>query len=399
MILFTVTWALSGVGVATGAIVARYLGRKDHKTASEAAGQGLILGGAVGLLLTVGGILYAETVLNWIDTPPDVIGHGTRYMQIVFAGSIFRMLSFVGSGVLRAAGDTRTPMWSTALMNLFNVAGNWVLIFGIGPFPRLETDGAALATGLSFLIGSAVIFIKLFHSDSLIHISALQIRRLIPSIQKTIIRIALPNMGEQLLFQGAYWIFLWIVTSLGTIALAAHFMAVRIESFSYMPVYGLAIAVSTLVGQNLGAGKIHLAELAVRRALQIGIGFSAVIGILFVAAPGMFVAMFSPQAEVFPLACLCVQIAALDLPGDTILMMCTSAMRGAGDTITPMLISVFGAVFLRVGVIYLFAIVWDMGLPGVWYGTVVDWTLRGVAGYVLYKRGRWKRVQLQISSD
>ncbi len=126
--------------------------------------------------------------------------------------------------------------------------------------------------------------------------------------------------------------------------------------------------------------------------MQCGMIFTVVIGIAFILVPGYFVGMFSAQPEVFPLACLCVQIAALDLPGDTILMMCTAAMRGAGDTITPMVISVVGAVFLRVGVIYLFAIVWNTGLPGVWYGTVVDWSLRGVAGYLLYRRGRWKRV-------
>jgi putative MATE family efflux protein len=394
MIMMTVTFSLSGVGIAAGAIVARNIGRKDHASASEAAGQGMLLGTMIGVVVTVLGMMFAETVLMWLGTPSDVIEAGTRYLQIVFAGSIFRMVSFVGGGVLRAAGDTRTPMWASAGMNLFNVVGNLVLIFGLGPFPRMETDGAALATCLSFVVGAVVIVLRLFRSGGLIHVSFDQIRRYIPSVQKSIIRISLPNMAEQLLFQGGYWIFLWIVTSLGTVSLAAHFMAVRVESFSYMPVFGLAVAVSTLVGQNLGAGRVDLAEIAVRRSMQIGMAFTVVIGAAFIAMPEPFVAMFSPEAAVFPLACLCVQIAALDLPGDTILMMCTAAMRGAGDTITPMVISVIGAVFLRVGVIYLFAITWEMGLPGVWYGTVVDWTVRGAAGYILYKRGRWKRIQL-----
>jgi Na+-driven multidrug efflux pump len=75
-------------------------------------------------------------------------------------------------------------------------------------------------------------------------------------------------------------------------------------------------------------------------------------------------------------------------------MMCTAAMRGAGDTVTPLLISVFGAVLLRIGVIYLLVMVWGLGLAGVWYGTAIDWTVRGLLGYTLYRRGRWKKVEL-----
>lgn len=394
MILFTVTFAFYGIGVAASAIVARNLGRRDTATASEAAGQGLLLGALIGIVLTVVGLRYSRFALTALGTAPDVIDQAKSYLDIVFAFSLIRFVLFVGSGILRAAGDTRTPMWSTGIMNLFNIIGDWVLIFGVGPFPRMGSDGAALATGLSFVVGAGIILFKLLRPGPGFYVIGRDIRRLNGRHMKTIIQIALPNLGEQLFLQGAYWLFLWMVTSLGTTPLAAHFMAVRVESLSFMPVFGLSVAVATIVGQSLGAGRSDLAELAVKRAAVLGTASMIVLGGIFVAIPGLFVRLFSPTVDVYDLAAVCVQISALELPTSALLMIYMGAMRGAGDTLSPMLISFFGAVFLRVGVIYLLTIRLGLGLPGIWYGTAIDWGLRATVGYALFRRGRWKQVKI-----
>lgn len=394
MVLFTVIFMFYGIGVATGAIVARNLGRKDHAAASAAASQGLILGANLGLALTALGLAYGGWALTMLGTEPEVIAAATSYMDIVFSFSLVRLVLYIGSGILRASGDTMTPMWATGIMNVFNIAGDWVLIFGIGPFPRMGIDGAALATGLSYFIGATIVFIKLFRTRYDFHLRIRDFRRMDFPLTKSILQIALPNIGEQTVIQSAYWAFLWIVTSLGTTALAAHFMAIRIEMFSFMPVFGLSMAVATIVGQSLGAGKPDLAELTVKRSAVIGTIAMACLGIVFVTIPEALISVFSPAPEVHRLAAMCVRISALELISSALLMIFSSAMRGAGDTVSPMLISFFGAIFVRVAVIYLLAIEWGWGLPGVWWGTVIDWGLRAVVGYMLFRWGRWKRVVL-----
>ncbi|MBM3263896.1 MAG: MATE family efflux transporter [candidate division Zixibacteria bacterium] len=393
MVLFTVVFTFFGVGVATGAIVARNLGRGDRGAAGKAAGQGILLGTGVGALLAVAGILWGEWLLAGLGTDLEVIDAASGYMYLVFLFSPVQMYMYIASGILRSAGDTKTPMWSTGIMNVFNIVGDWVLIFGIGPFPEMGIEGAALATGLSYLVGAAVLSAKLF-APLPIHVPLFSMFRIDLDILRTLFRISLPNIGEQVVLQGAYFMFMWMVTGLGTTALAAHFMAIRVEMISFMPVFGLSMAVSTVVGQSLGAGRPEIAELAVRRSARIGLFSMGALCLVFIGVPGLFVSMFSPTPDVYALSVLCVRLAALELPTSALLMIYGGAMRGAGDTLSPMLISLFGAIFLRIGVIYLLVVLWGGGLPGVWLGTAIDWGIRTIIGYVLFRRGRWKKVNL-----
>ena len=394
MILFTVIFVFYGVGVATGAIVARNLGRNDTTSASQAAGQGIILAVSIGLVIAVLGLMYGEWAMAMLGTEPDVIERARNYMHIIFGFSVARMFIYIGSGILRAAGDTKTPLRATAIMNAFNILGDWVLIFGIGPFPEMGIEGAALATGLSYCIGASILVYKLFWSQFVFSIRRRDLFAFHSGFMRTIIRVALPNIGEQMVTQGAYFAFIGIVTSLGTTAMAAHFMAIRVEMISFMPVFGLSMAVSTIVGQSLGAQKPDIAELAVKKSARIGLIAMSVLAALFIAVPGSLVSIYSPTPDVYALAVLCIRIAALELPSSALLMIYAGAMRGAGDTFSPMLIGLFGAIFLRIGVLYLLTIELGWGLSGVWWGTVIDWGVRACIAYVLFRRGRWKKIEL-----
>ncbi len=394
MILFTVVFVFYGIGVATGAIVARNLGRNDRKSAAEAAGQGIIVGTSIGLIIASLGLIFGEDLMVLLGTEPEVVARAQEYMPIVFAFSVVRLFIYTGSGILRAAGDTRTPMWITGIMNVFNILADWVLIFGIGPFPELGITGAALATGSAYVLGASLLVYRLFHRNARFRLHGSDLGRIRPEYMRTIVRIALPNVGEQMVMQSAYFSFIWIVTSLGTTALTAHFMTIRVEMVSFMPVFGLSMAVATIVGQSLGAERPEIAELTVKKAARIGLIAMSALGVIFVAVPGALVGIYSPAPDVYALAVLCVRIAALELPTSAVLMIYTGAMRGAGDTLSPMLISIFGAIFLRIGMMYVLVIGLGWGLPGVWYGTAIDWGVRLLIAYFLFRRGRWKRVVL-----
>jgi putative MATE family efflux protein len=394
MLVHYITFPLWGIGTAVGAIVSRNIGRQDRVAAEQGAGQGLLLAGLSGAIFTVVGFLYGRDILLLLGTPPEVIEPCTDYLVTVLAFNTFYSVRMVGSSILRALGDTKTPMIATAAMNVFNIAANYVLIYGIGPFPRMETTGVALASGLSFVISAVMVCWKLFDHPGGFRIGLGNIVRLRRAVMGNIMRIAAPSFSEMILMRIGGFTYLWIVTGLGTVPLAAHFMTLRVESLAFMPSFGLSMAVPPIVGQALGAGQIDIVRLAVKRTIKLGFWAMNVVALVFLLFPGMFVQIFSPEPEAYALATLCVQIAALELAGVTVSMIYGGAMRGAGDTVSPMIITFMGSVVIRVPLVYILAITFGWGLAGVWAATAVDWILRAGAGYVLFKRERWTRVNV-----
>lgn len=394
MLVHYITFPIWGIGTAAGAIVSRNIGRRDTAAAQDAAGQGLLLAIFSGTTFTLVGFVYGREILVLLGTPTNVVEPGTDYLVTVLAFNIFYSVRMIGSSILRAAGDTKTPMVATGVMNLFNIGANYVLIYGIGPFPRLETTGVALASGLSFVISAAIVFWKLFRNPVGFQILAGHFLAFRRRVLANIMRIAAPSFGEMILMRIGGFTYLWIIISLGTIPLAAHFMTLRVESLAFMPSFGLSMAVPPIVGQALGAGRSDIAQLAVNRTIKLGFWAINTLAVVFVLVPGFFVQIFSPEPEAYALASLCVQIAALELAGVTVNMIYGGAMRGAGDTVSPMIITFMGSVVVRISLVYLFAISLGWGLAGVWAATAVDWILRATAGYILFRRGRWMRVKV-----
>ena len=164
MLVHYITFPLWGIGTAAGAIVSRNIGRQDTAAAQDGAGQGLLLAIFSGMIFTVVGFLYGRDILVLLGTPDEVLEPCTNYLVTVLAFNTFYSVRMVGSSILRAVGDTKTPMIATGVMNVFNIGANYVLIYGVGPFPRLETTGVALASGLSFVISATIVSWKLFRN-------------------------------------------------------------------------------------------------------------------------------------------------------------------------------------------------------------------------------------------
>ena len=207
--------------------------------------------------------------------------------------------------------------------------------------------------------------------------------------------LSYPVMIERLLTNGAGMIFMKIIALLGTTALAAHNIALRIESIAYMPPWGVSIAVSTIVGQSLGAGKPEVAEKAVKKGLFWIGSFMFFLGILFVLFSKQFVVLFGATPEVIHMAGVVLQISALELPFIAFFAILAGCMRGAGDTKSPLYVMFICLPIFRFGVVYLFAITFGWGLPGVWLATACDWMARVLGLWLLFRRGRWKQVTLK----
>ncbi|MEE9200160.1 MAG: MATE family efflux transporter [Candidatus Brocadiales bacterium] len=391
---FVLTMVFSSSSAGTVSLVARYCGAKDKPTAERVAAQSMLLALVLGLCLAP--LLYfsAVNILYLMSVEPDVATLGAVYFRIVICFLPCRLIMLAGYAAFRGAGDTRTPMLITLVINCLNVLFNWLLIFGIWIFPRMEVAGAAWGTAISYTAGAVIVLVIIFGSRALITIRPGEVFTLDSDIMRRIFRISMPAATDAFLTQVGYLIFLKIVAMLGTASLAAHQIAIRIEAFSFMPGYALAVSTATLVGYSLGAGNENLAKLSMRRSCIYALMVMCTFGALFLLIPGLLASIFSPEPDVKGLVVICVMIAAIEQPALAVYMVYAGGLRGAGDTMSPMMITIVGTLFFHVPVAYLFGIVLGWGLPGIWFGAAIDWILRAIAVYILYRRGRWRRVKV-----
>ncbi|MGB9553024.1 MAG: MATE family efflux transporter, partial [bacterium] len=202
--------------------------------------------------------------------------------------------------------------------------------------------------------------------------------------------LASPAFWEALVFRGAQVVFMRFVSALGEVALAAHQVALSIESLSYMPGWGFAVASTTLGGQFVGAKRPELAERSVTRTLKIGLSILSSFGLIFLAFGDKIALLFGGTPQVLAQAGIAIRLGGLEQPGLAIFMIISGALRGAGDTRSPMIATLFGVFLGRLLLVYLLAFPLGLGLAGVWIATAFDWSLRAGISYYFFKKGAWR---------
>jgi putative MATE family efflux protein len=394
----TFIWIANGlfrsVGVAATAMVARFVGRKDLRMATRVAAQAVVLGTVSALGTAVIGMLLSDNLLRLMGAEPEVVRQGSLYMNVILASSILSFPTFVAGGVMRGAGDTRTPMWIALIQNVWNIVVGYLLIFGVGPLPTLGLLGAGLATSTAGALAGCLALGALLSGRTALQVEPRSLFIWDGTLAWRIVRLALPNLAREGVSRTGHILFMRIVAALGTAALAAHQIAVRVESLSYMPGWGFSLAAATLVGQSLGRGEEDAAVAAVQHTAALACGVMGAIGLGFAFFSHPLVAVFGANQQTLRLAGAALQIAALEQVPIALNMVLSAAFQGAGDTRTPMYVTLFGVLIFRVAVVYAFAIALGWGLRGVWLGTAADWAGRALLTVVLFRRGRWREASV-----
>jgi len=384
----------NALNVGTTALVARFTGAEEPQMASRTLNQALIMSFAVIVLLGVTFFAFAPQIITFMGAEPDVIATGTIYLRVLVPGFILMLLRMVVTAALRGLGDTKTPMKVNIMVNAFNIIGNYLFIFGNFGFPELGVYGAALATSMARGFGAIALLYLLARNHPHMWAGWKKFFNLDLDIIKRIGRVGLPASAEQVIQRIAQVFYLRIVASLGTAALAAHQIALKTESLSYMPAFGLAVATAALVGQNLGAKKPERAHKTGNTSWLFAITSMGIMGILFFFFSEQFMFLFSDDPEVIELGAICLKVVAFaQIPMATHFIFAWG-LRGAGDTRPVFYATAVSTWVGRLGGAYLFVIVLDMGLMGAWMAQVVDWTMRGAYVAWRFHRGGWKKIQV-----
>jgi putative MATE family efflux protein len=392
-----VTWLVSMlvmlVGIGTSALVSRAQGSGNHAEANHFANQAITLAALFGCVVAILNFLAAP----WFATAFNMTGEAYRitvtYLRIESLGHVFVSITIVASAAFRGIGRMKIPMLVFAMMNVVNAFFSVVLMYGLGPAPKLGVNGIVTGTVIAQFVGTCLIVTILVRGRS-----GLQLRRSEMSLNlqraARIMRIGLPAAADGAVMWSGQFIFLLIIARLspnplGEAYLAAHIIAVRFEAFTYLPAVAWGAAVATMIGQSLGAGDIRRAIRAGNEGvLQCGT-LAALLGLFYFFAAPQIYRLMSTDPLVQEAGTRPFRYLALLQPLLATSIIYIAGLRGAGDTRYPLLISLMGAFCVRVPLGYLFGIVLNGGLMGAWMGMFGDMIWRAVGAVIRYHRGRW----------
>lgn len=392
--VITLVYAVAiGLSMAATAIVARRVGEKDELGASQAAVQVIFLGIIVASVISVIGIVYPKEILGLMGGESDLIEEGYGYTQVLMGGNVTIMLLFLINAIFRGAGDASVAMWALVVSNGLNIILDPLFIFGIGPFPELGVQGAAVATTIGR--GTAVIFqlLVLFYGWSRIKIEFKDIVLRI-AVMLNLIKVSLGGIG-QFLIGTSSWVFLMrIMSEFGSEVLAGYTIAIRVMMFTLMPAWGMSNAAATLVGQNLGAKKPERAEKSVWKTGKYSAYFMGLVSIIYLIFAPTIISWFSQEPEVVKNGALCLRIIAAGYIFYGYGMVVINAFNGAGDTKTPTYINFFCFWLFQLPIAYIMAVYLDIGPLGVFLAITLAEVVLSIVAIVLFRKGKWKKVQV-----
>jgi len=382
-----------GLSLSTTAMVARRIGEKDPQGAAVAGVQAIVLGLTTSLLIGLPCLIYAPRLLQLMGASPQVIEVGSGYARIALGGSGAILMLFLNNAIFRGAGDAAIAMRLLWVSNVINLILDPCLIFGLGPFPKLGVTGAALATFTGRSIGVLYQFYRLLRGSERIRILTRQLR-VNMGVLLRLLRVSLTGIMQFAIAHTSWIGLVRIVSIFGSAALAGYTIAIRIVIFLILPSWGLSNAAATLVGQNLGAKRPDRAETSVWRTGFYNMLFLGVVGLFFVFFATPVVRLFTSDPAVVPLASTCLRIISYGNIGYAYGMVMLQAFNGAGDTVTPTIVNLFGFWLLEIPLAYVLALPLRMRSNGVFYSIVAAEGAIALAGILLFRRGYWKRQKI-----
>ena len=393
----TVVWMLFPMlmGLATGtvALVARAVGAGDRAAASAAAGQSLLLAAVFGVGSALLGGLFAERLLDLMGAEPAVLAGGVAYLRVMLWGSFSVFFLFIGNSGLQGAGDALTPMRMLLLANALNIALDPLLIFGLGPLPRLEVAGAAWATLLADSAAAALVLRRLGDGRGALHVRPAHLR-FHAGLAGRLLRIGIPGSGQMLSRSLMAAVLMRLVANFGTAAVAAYGAGLRFHMIVLMPAFALGGAAATVVGQNLGAGRPDRA----RRGAWTAAGMDAVLmvfsGLLLALFAPAFIGVFNADAEVVRIGAKYLRVVSPFYIFAAPAIVLGRALNGAGDSFWPMVMTIVSLWGLQVPMALWLSRRPEFGLDGVWWSMAAATTLHGLLVAAWFRRGHWKSIRV-----
>ena len=382
------------VGIATGAgiVISQSYGARDRAALSMHIGNCLSLAGIATVVIMIVGPLITRPMLQLLGTPASIIDWCTNYLNIFFLGIVGFFFYNMLSGVLRGLGDSFSALGFLLVAAALNVVLDLLFVakFGMG------VAGVSLATVIAQAISAVLCFIKLRRMGDIFDLNwgTLKLRR--KSALK-ILQIGIPSGITQAIMATAGMVVQTLTNSLGETVIACSVSIMRVDGFAMMPNMTFGQAMSVYTGQNVGAGKLDRVDKGVKQGALMAAGCSTLITIVLLVFGRYLFGIFTTTPELIDLAVRMMRLMAVGYICISITQVLGGVMRGAGDTGTPMWISIISTILLRVPCAYLLAYLtrsaaYPNGQPQALFGSLmISWTLGMVISVIVFSTGKWRK--------
>lgn len=402
-----VSWLMSMLmgllGIGMTALVARHWGAGEHTRANIVLNRCLPAAALLGALLTLLVTVGAPAIASLLNMQGETAAVTVQYLRLDAVAHTVSSVSFLCFAALRGAGDMRTPMFVLGCVNIVNMVISASLVFGLGPWPAVGitqqflpawgVEGIVVGTVAARLLGGVLILVLLARGRLSLRLQWRECRLYDEAVRK-VLRIGGPAAAEGLLMWSGHFAFLMVISALGdgtshSATFAAHFVGIRVESITYLPAVAWGAAAATLVGQSLGAKQTETAIAAGHTAARQCAYFAVVMTIVFFAGAPQIYRLMHQSPEVHAIGVPAFRLIALFQVPLVFSIVYVHALRGAGETFTPLVITLIGVYGVRLPLSYFFGVMQGGGLTGAWIGMAADVTLRAFCAWSLYRRAGW----------
>jgi putative MATE family efflux protein len=383
-----------GFAIAGSTLIAQYFGAKDHANVDHVASQTILLIALISVFLGIVGYILSPLFLNALGVAPDVYGGALSFMRVSFIGLIFNFVFFMFQSVLRGVGEVKIPVYIVLGTVILNFVLDPLFIFGWGPIPASGVAGAAIATvGTQSIAAIIGIFILVGGKYSV----RLHWRDLTPDwvYIKRAFRLGFPASIEGSARALGLIAMTFLITSFGTVSMAAYGVGSNILQVVMIPAIGLSMAIATLVGQNIGARNMERAAKIARLGSIVGFVALEAFGIIVFFTAPFIVRFFVPSDEhVIEAGAIFLRIIAFSWGFIGVQFCLTAVFRASGNMVMTMMLTLISQWVLQFPLAYILSKHTSMGIDGIWWSIPIANTLMGIIVVLIYMKGDWKKKRL-----
>lgn len=382
------------LNVGVTAVTARRKGQGDQTGANNTLRTAIILATIISLTMAALGYLLAKPILIFAGAEESYIHDAMTYLRILMFSIPFQSLNLTINAAQRGCGKTKISMWTNVASNLVNIVFNYLLINGIGIFPRLEVAGAAIATAMGACVAFMISIATLFRKNNYLnfyHKAKWSIKKY---ILKPILKVSSSAFVEQVFMRIGFFAYAAIIARLGTTAYSTHLICMNILSLSFSFGDGLSIAASALVGQNLGAKRPDLSIIYGKTGQRLAFMISSGIFFVFMFGGKFLVSLFSDEQAIIVLGSSIMVLAAFSTHAQTSQVVMSGCLRGAGDTTYIAVTSFISIALVRPLLTWVLCFPIGLGLYGAWIALGLDQIFRLVVNFRRFASGKWSLISL-----
>lgn len=380
-----------GISVGAGIVVSQYFGAKEREKLSITIGNCITLTALASLCVMVVASLVARPLLELLDTPESIIDWCQSYLLILFVGCAGSAFYNILSGILRGLGDSMSALAYLLVSTLLNIVLDLLFVAKLD----MGVSGVALATVIAQAVSALLCVYRLMRMKEIFDMGPHYLK-LEKQHAVKIIQLGLPSGITQAIFSMAMIVVQSLTNSFGEMFIAANVIIMRVDGFAMMPNFSFGTAMTTYAGQNVGARMYDRVEKGAKQGTLIAMGVSAILTSLILIFGKALMGIFTKTPELVDLSRDMMGILAVGYVAMAVTQSLSGVMRGAGDTVTPMWISIVTTIFIRVPVAY--GIAWltrSAEYPGgrqecIFISLLSSWVCGALITFFFYKRGKWK---------